>query len=145
MTSTDSTSEPLPASTPSSSSGLQAQCEQELKRLLERHHSIFFINLASVDGRSYAHAQRNQQSDAQRISAMTSSLLGLSETYAKEAGRSRCRYSIVAMDSGSIVTVRIPTKSLRFALAIGADNSENLATILRATLDGANALAKLLG
>lgn len=125
-------------------SSLQARCERELERLLEKHPSIFFITLASVDGRSYAHVNGASQSDPQRIAAMTSSLLGLSESYAREAGKSRCRYSVVAMENGSVVTVRIPTKSLRFALAIGATDMENLATILRAALDGAAALAKLL-
>lgn len=123
---------------------LQARCESELKRLLEKHPSIFFITLASVDGRSYAHVNGASQSDPQRIAAMTSSLLGLSESYAREASASRCRYSVVAMENGSVVTVRIPTRSLRFALAIGATDMENLATVLRAALDGAAALAKIL-
>lgn len=130
-----------PAST---SDRLKLQCESELELLLKKHPSIFFISLASVDGRSFAHAQGNQASDPQRIAAMTSSLLGLSESYAREASRSTCRYSVVAMENGSVVTVRIPTKSLRFALAIGATDMENLATILRAALDGAATLAKLL-
>lgn len=131
----------LPASAETS---LQARCERELERLLEKHPSIFFITLASVDGRSYAHVNGASQSDPQRIAAMTSSLLGLSESYAREANASRCRYSVVAMENGSVVTVRIPTKSMRFALAIGATDMENLATILRAALDGAATLAKLL-
>ncbi|MDP2226438.1 MAG: roadblock/LC7 domain-containing protein [Moraxellaceae bacterium] len=120
------------------------QCERELEQILAKHPAIFFISLASVDGRSFAHVQGGQPSDAGRIAAMTSSLLGLSESYAREASASRCRYSVVAMESGSVVTVRIPTKSLRFALAIGANDSENIATILRAALDGASALSKLL-
>ncbi|MGH8492162.1 MAG: roadblock/LC7 domain-containing protein [Moraxellaceae bacterium] len=128
----------------SAGSNLRAQCEAELRRLLEKHPSIFFISLASVDGRSYVHVQGATQSDAQRIAAMTSSLLGLSESYARETSQSRCRYSVVAMESGSVVTVRIPTKNLRFALAIGASDMENLATILRAALDGASTLAALL-
>lgn len=131
----------VPAATGST---LQAQCESELKRLLEKHPSIFFISLASVDGRSYAHVNGASESDPQRIAAMTSSLLGLSESYARESSKSRCRYSVVAMENGSVVTVRIPTRSLRFALAIGATDKENLATVLRAALDGAAALAKLL-
>lgn len=125
-------------------SNIQLKCEAELKRLLDKHPSIFFISLASVDGRSFAHVYGVQKSDGQRIAAMTSSLLGLSESYAREACASRCRYSVIAMEAGSVVTVRIPTKSLRFALAIGASDMENLATILRAALDGSAVLARLL-
>lgn len=130
--------------TPAASSPLQLKCEAELHRLLGKHPSIFFISLASVDGRSFAHVHGIPKSDGQRIAAMTSSLLGLSESYAREACQSRCRYSVIAMEAGSVVTVRIPTKSLRFALAIGASDMENLATILRAALDGAAILARLL-
>ena len=124
---------------------LQAACEAELQRVLDKHRSIFFVNLASVDGRAYAHATANRAADRQRISALTSSLLGLSESYAKEVAGGRCRYTAVAMDEGNVVTVRVPTRSLRFALSVGADDSENLATVLRAALDTANSLARLLG
>lgn len=130
--------------TTSSNAKLKDQCESELNQILIKHPAIFFISLASVDGRSFAHVHGNQNSDPQRIAAMTSSLLGLSESYAREASGNRCRYSVVAMDSGSIVTVRIPTKNLRFALSIGASDAENIATILRAALDGATTLSKLL-
>lgn len=132
------------ASAPAAASSLQIKCEAELRRILEKHPSIFFISLASVDGRSFAHVHGVPRSDGQRIAAMTSSLLGLSESYAREACQSRCRYSVIAAETGSVVTVRIPTKSLRFALAIGATDMENLATVLRAALDGAAALARLL-
>ena len=132
------------ASAPAAVSSLQIKCEAELKRILEKHPSIFFISLASVDGRSFAHVHGTAKNDGQRIAAMTSSLLGLSESYAREACQSRCRYSLIAAESGSIVTVRIPTKSLRFALAIGATDLENIATVLRAALDGAAVLVRLL-
>lgn len=124
---------------------LQGACEAELQRVLDKHRSIFFVNLASVDGRPYAHATSNRTADRQRISALTSSLLGLSESYAKEAAGGRCRYTVVAMEEGTVVTVRVPTRSLRFALSVGADDSENLATVLRAALDTANSLSRLLG
>ncbi len=112
--------------------------------IMEKHLAIFSISLASVDGRSVAHLNRNSMNSPDRIAAMTCSLLGLSESYAREMNRDRCRYSLVAMESGSAVIVRIPTKSLRFALAIGADHTQNIATILRGALDGATELAKTL-
>lgn len=124
---------------------LQAACEAELQRVLDKHRSVFFVNLASVDGRPYAHAMVSRSADRQRISALTSSLLGLSESYAKEVAGGRCRYTALAMEEGTVVTVRVPTRSLRFALSVGADDSENLATVLRAALDTASSLARLLG
>ncbi|MGB4343133.1 MAG: roadblock/LC7 domain-containing protein [Moraxellaceae bacterium] len=129
----------------SNADNLQAACEAELQRVLVKHRSVFFVNLASVDGRPYAHATASRAADRQRISALTSSLLGLSESYAKEVAGGRCRYTALAMDEGTVVTVRVPTRSLRFALSVGADDSENLATVLRAALDTATNLARLLG
>lgn len=133
----------VPASVPTAAN-LQAACEAELQRVLDKHRSVFFVNLASVDGRPYAHATASRDTDRQRISALTSSLLGLSESYAREAAGGRCRYTAVAMEEGTVVTVRVPTRSLRFALSVGADDSENLATVLRAALDTAASLARLL-
>jgi predicted regulator of Ras-like GTPase activity (Roadblock/LC7/MglB family) len=121
------------------------ECQNALTHLLEREPAILFASAATADGRSYAHANAATcEADAQRSAAVMSSLLGLIESFSKEALNSRALYSCIATEHGSIVIARIPSKAKAHALCVCADTTENLATIVRAALDTAALLAEKL-
>lgn len=122
----------------------RAVCLERLESLLRKHESLEFACLGTVDGRPWAFLRRGEGANAQRLSAVTSSSLALCETFAREALRSRCRYSVIAAERGTIVTVRVPCRSSRFALAIGADSGETVAIALRLALDTAEHLGRTL-
>ena len=104
-----------------------------------------FASIASVDGRSVAHANgQDIQTDAQRIAALISSLLGLIESLARETLGHSSRYSTIATEAGSLVVARIPSRSRLLTFCLCVDKSDNLALAIRATLDGAEKIAALV-
>src|SRR5690606_4414254 len=108
-----------------------------------QHEGLRFVCLGSVDGRVVAFVGDDGLSP-QRLAAITSSSLGLAESFAREALRSRSSYGVVVAEHGAGVTVRVPSASARYAVSLGADGSETLALLLRRALDTSTALAALL-
>lgn len=123
---------------------LRTECEAELALLVDKAPATRFACLGTVDGRNFSFAAGDAGASAQRLSAMTCSLLALAESFAKEALKSRCAHATLATDHGSIVIVRVPSRTRAFALAIGADSSDVLAATLRHALDLATRLASLI-
>ncbi len=118
-------------------------CQATLAGLLQRMPAILFASVATVDGRSYAHVNAAaHDTSAQRSAAIMSSLMGLIESFSREALNSRTLYNSIATEHGSIVIVRIPSKEKRHALCLCADSTENLAMTIRAALDTADVLAE---
>ena len=122
----------------------RATCQSLLEALLAEQASVAFACLGTVDGRAYAYAGADAATAASRFSAITCSLLALSESFSKEALRSNCNHSAVSTDHGNIVIVRVPSASRAYALSVCADGSDLLATTLRRTLDTAARLAEIL-
>lgn len=119
------------------------ECQSALASLLERTPAILFASVATVDGRSYAHANAAAHSaNAQRSAAIMSSLMGLIESFSKEALNSRTLYNNIATEHGSIVMVRIPSRTKHHVLCVCADATENLAMTIRSALDTAALLAE---
>lgn len=119
------------------------ESEARLRAVLAHHAGLQFACLGSVDGRVVSFVG-NSGLNPQRMAAITSSSLGLSESCAREAFRSRSLYSVVVAEHGAVVTVRVPSPSARYAVSLGADGSETLALLLRRALDTSTALAALL-
>lgn len=122
----------------------RAACQARLDRLVKQSSAISFACLGTVDGRFHAYASPMDAGAPQRLAAITSSLLALSESFAKEGLRSKCSHAAVATEHGTIVTVRIPCASRAYALSVGADSSELLAMTLRNTLDCADDIAAII-
>lgn len=102
--------------------------------------------MSTVDGRAFAHASRpDQHMEVARISAISSSLLALAESFGVESLQGRAQYSNVVTDRGTIVIVRVPTLARAHVLSVLADNSENFAMVLRFSLDLAEQLAGAMG
>lgn len=115
-----------------------------LDSVVQTAPSAVFISLSTVDGNSFAHAGTRDNIVPQRIAAMTSSLLSLSEALSKEVQQGNCSYNAIATDFGSIVTVRVPTRSKTYALSLCADTSDNMAMVMRLAFDTADKLAGAL-
>lgn len=115
-----------------------------LDEVIQSAPSSVFASLSTVDGNSFAHASTRENIVSNRIAAMTSSLLALSETLSKEALQGECSYNAVSTNYGSIVTVRVPTKAKLHTLAFCADLSDNMAMAMRLAFDTADKLAKVI-
>jgi len=122
-------------------------CAALLSGLVDQSPAVVIASLSAVDGRLVAAASGSTRSDVdpQRVSALTSSLLALSESFAREVRGGRCTHATVSMESGSIVTVRVPTARQLHVLSVCTDPSANLAMALRWTLDTARRIADELG
>lgn len=122
-------------------------CGALLTGLIAQSPAIVFASLSSVDGRLVAAASASTRSDVdpQRVSALTSSLLALSESFAREVRGGRCTHATVSMEAGSVVTVRVPTVRQLHVLSVCTDQSANLAMALRWTLDTAKKIAEEVG
>lgn len=142
---------PLPATTHGATQDtspemvLRMACQDILAALLQRTDATLFASMATVDGRSYAHAGSSlTTTSAQRSAAITSSLMGLIESFSNEALGSSALYNSIATDKGSIVIVRVPSRARLHTLCVCADVSANLAMTIRAALDTAQKLAERL-
>ncbi len=121
-----------------------AQSLEVLEALLRRTPSILFACLSTVDGRAVAHASGGRPMVPQRVAAITTSLLSLSESFAKEVLRGTCLHTTITIDHGTVVAVRVPSKAKTYALSVCADRGDNLAMTLRWTLDAAAELARVM-
>ncbi len=134
---------------PESSSAKQlllkrTQCLEVLESLLKRTPAVMFACLSTVDGRTVAHAAGQREIAPQRVAAITTSLLSLSESFAKEVLRGTCLHTTIAIDHGTVVAVRVPSQARTHALSVCADRGDNLAMTLRWTLDAAGELARVI-
>ncbi len=121
------------------------ECQKVLASIVEKSAAIRFASVALVDGRSFAHANSvSHDADAQRSAALMSSLLGLVESFSREALGSKALYNSIATEHGSIVVVRVPTMARMHTLCICADASDNLAMTIRTALDNAAQIALLI-
>lgn len=121
----------------------RAECHAALQALIERTPALLFASVATVDGRSFTHANgKSQDTNPLRCAAIMSSLMGLIESFSRESLKSRALYNSISTEHGSIVIVRIPTQAKHHTLCLCSDASENLAMTIRAALDTASVLAE---
>lgn len=119
------------------------ECQSALASLVQRTPSVVFASIATVDGRSYAHVNSPaHETSAPRAAAIMSSLMGLIESFSREALNSRTLYNSSATEHGSIVIVRVPSREQKHTLCLCADATDNLAMTIRAALDTAALLAE---
>jgi predicted regulator of Ras-like GTPase activity (Roadblock/LC7/MglB family) len=119
-------------------------CQRLLDSVAEEVSELTLASLTALDGRTRAHTSRHDSLDAQRIAAVTSSLLALSESVTKETSVGGCQHSTITAEHGYIVVVRVPAGTDNLALAVGADQSAQLSLALRLTLDIAGGLASIV-
>ena len=124
---------------------LQDTCSGLLASQLRNNPGVLAAVVGTADGRAFAHAsQPSQTVEAPRIAAIATSLLALSESFSREALRSRAQYNSIATQHGTIVVVRVPSRARALVLCLWADQSENFAMTLRFALDVAALVAALV-
>lgn len=123
---------------------VRTACTSRLSALCSLSIAVVFASISTVDGRAFAHVTHENTIVGSRISALTSSLLALCHSLSKEGLLGQCEYGSISSNGGSIVLVRVPTAHRMFTLSIGADSTENIATVLRNTLDLAHSLREIL-
>jgi uncharacterized protein len=120
--------------------------QTHIEALVRRAGGLRFACVSTADGRLFAYSGEGTPREAGvRIAAMTSSMLALGETFAKEAFRGRCDYTVVSTTMGSIIVIRIPTQRSSYILSVSSDGSEVLASTLRVALDTADRISKIVG
>lgn len=124
---------------------MQNACCKLLASQIHANAGVLAAVVGTADGRAYAHAcQREQAVEPARVAAIATSLLALSESFSKEALRSRAQYNSIATQHGTIVVVRVPSQAKAHVLCLWADQSENFAMTLRLALDSAARVAVLI-
>lgn len=125
------------------------QCQERLGRFCGEVPSAVFACLGTVDGRAFAFA-RNDAGDAddgkaaQRMAAISCSLVALSESFSRESIRGNCNHALIASDHGNIIVVRVPSVSRAYVISVGADASDMQAVTLRRALDLSQDLASII-
>lgn len=128
-----------------SRAAIVAACTESLSDLTLRLPAVRFCCLSTVDGHLISKAGMQDEHACQRTAAIASSFLALSETFAKEGAVGRCTHTTISAEHGTIVAVRVPSRTRSYVLSVGADLSDNLASVLRLTLDAAEKVAKYTG
>lgn len=105
--------------------------------MMENCHGINGLLISTVDGHVVTSLFR-ETLEENRLAAMTSSLLALAESLAKETKQDLCKYIIVQNSLGVLVTQRFG-KSL--VLTAIADQSTNLGMLHSVTRMGVNKLS----
>ena len=81
---------------------------------------------------------------AEKLAAMSSSQLALSEAMASEMGMQRCQYVIVDTENGAVLTLRIPNRAHDLLMCVLCSDGVSLGSVLYAARDTARALARRL-
>lgn len=119
------------------------RCKEILVATMVGAPTAEFFCLGLTDGRVWAY-QGPDAFDPIRLAAMATSAVALSESYAKEVRFGRLRYGVSALESGSIISVRVPSTPNVFALSCGFAATETVAMALRTALDTAERLAEVI-
>lgn len=106
--------------------------------MMETCHGINGLLISTVDGHVVTSLFRVTLEE-NRLAAMTSSLLALAESLARETKQDTCKYIIVQNSEGVLVTQRFG-KSL--VLTAIADQSTNLGMLHSVTRTGVNKLSE---
>lgn len=122
---------------------LQVLCHGALETLVSQTPGVDTAAVVTGDGFEVASVLRDKIS-VEKLAAMVSSLLALSEAVASEMGMKRCQYVIVDTESGALVTLRIPTTSQDLLMCVLCGDGVSLGSVLYAARESARSLARRL-
>lgn len=122
---------------------LQVLCHGALETLVSQTPGVDNAAIVTGDGFEVASVMREHVS-AEKLAAMVSSLLALSEAVTSEMGMKRCQYVIVDTESGALVTLRIPASSQDLLMCVLCGDGVTLGSVLYAARESARSLARRL-
>ena len=102
--------------------------------MMENCSGITALVVSTVDGHALT-SQHSETIDESRMAAMTSSLLAIAESLAKEARQNICRHIIVQNSDGVIVTQRLGKSLVLTAIAGQSTNLGMLHSVTRAGVE----------
>jgi len=121
----------------------QATCRIALQGLVSETAGIESAAIVTGDGFEVASVMRGP-TPVEKLAAMVSSLLALSEALVAEVGKHRCNDVIVDTDNGCIVVLRVPARGHDLLLCALCGDAATLGSVLFAARESARALARRL-
>jgi predicted regulator of Ras-like GTPase activity (Roadblock/LC7/MglB family) len=122
---------------------IRALCDNELQRLCVRHPEVSLALVATADAWLIS-SRYSERTDANRLSAMTASLLALCEALSQELSGGSCQSVLLSMDSYTCVIVHITGAHRTLVLAVGVRQDVMLALARRFALDLAERISSAL-
>jgi predicted regulator of Ras-like GTPase activity (Roadblock/LC7/MglB family) len=123
--------------------GIRTLCDSELQKLCVRHPEVSLALVATADAWLIS-SRSSERADANRLSAMTASLLALCESLSKELSGGSCQSVLLSMDSYTCVIVHITSAHRTLVLAVGVRQDVMLALARRFALDLAKRISSAL-
>ena len=122
---------------------LHSPCRDVLEALVTRTLGVDSAAVVTGDGFEVAAVLREGVA-GERLAAMVSSLLALSEAVALELGMNGCRNVIVETEAGAVVTLRIPASGRELLMSVLCSDAASLGSVLYAARDTARTLGQRL-
>ena len=123
---------------------IRGACREELEALVSQTVGIESASVASGDGFEVASVLRGEVA-GDKLAAMASSLLALSEAVVQELRMKACRNVIIESEKGSIVTLRIPSADRELLITVLCSDAASLGSVLFAARGSARTLGLRLG
>ena len=119
-------------------------CREELESLVSQTVGIESASVVSGDGFEIASVLRGDVA-GDKLAAMASSLLALSEAVVQELRMKACRNVIIESEKGSVVTLRIPSADRELLITVLCSDAASLGSVLFAARGSARTLGLRLG
>lgn len=119
-------------------------CHEQLDTMVRETHGIESAAIVTGDGFELASVLRNGLS-GNKLAAMTSSLLALSEAVVEELRMRGCRNVIIEGEGGTVVMIRVPAEGLDLLMSVLCREDAVLGSVLYAARVSAARLGVQLG
>jgi predicted regulator of Ras-like GTPase activity (Roadblock/LC7/MglB family) len=123
---------------------IRSACREELESLVSQTVGIESASVVSGDGFEIASVLRGDVA-GDKLAAMASSLLALSEAVVQELRMKACRNVIIESEKGSVVTLRIPSADRELLITVLCSDAASLGSVLFAARGSARTLGLRLG
>lgn len=118
-------------------------CREEIEALVGQTRGVESAAVITGDGFEVASVLRTGVA-GEKLAAMASSLLALSEAVVQELRMKACRNVIIESDNGSVVTLRIPVPGRELLMSVLCSDAASLGAVLYATRAAAQSLGQRL-
>lgn len=122
---------------------LHHACREEVEHLVAQTKGIDSAAVVSGDGFQIAAVLRHGVA-GEKLAAMTSSLLALSEAVVRELSMQLCRNVIIESEQGSVVTLRVPMAKRELLMTVLCSDAASLGSVLFAARGAASSLGQRL-
>jgi uncharacterized protein len=123
----------------SAHAAIAATCREEIEALVRQTRGVDSAAVISGDGFEVASVLCAGVA-GEKLAAMASSLLALSEAVVQELRMRSCRNVIIETDAGSVVTMRIPATQRELLMSVLCSDVASLGAVLFATRAAAQTL-----